>query len=200
MSVPTEKIEALFAAIVALKTDAQRVVYLNQACPDPELRREVESLLAAHLNPDSIFAEKTAPPVPNDAGSNNLDPYIGETLDEKYRLERRLGHGGMGSVYLATHLGTGREVAVKLMAPPLQRSLESVERFKREARAAGRLRHPNIVDVTDFGFAGVGSQNVAYLVMEYLEGCTLGDVLAEEKRLPMPLTIDILEQVCSAVH
>jgi serine/threonine protein kinase len=129
-----------------------------------------------------------------------LENYVGEVLDEKYRLEQLLGQGGMGAVYLATHLGTERYVALKLIAPQFMRNEEFVERFKREARAAGRLRHPNVVDVTDFGFAKVQSGQVAYLVMEYLDGCTLADVLAEEKRLPLEWVIDILEQVCSAVH
>ena len=128
------------------------------------------------------------------------DSYIGQVLDEKYRLERLLGRGGMGSVYLASHLGTERYVALKLITPQLMRNEEFVARFKREARAAGRLRHPNVVDVTDFGFADVVSETVAYLVMEYLDGCTLGDVLAEERRLPLEWVVDILEQVCSAVH
>lgn len=129
-----------------------------------------------------------------------LDPYVGQILDEKYRLERLLGRGGMGAVYLATHLGTERYVALKLITPQFMRNAEFVERFKREARAAGRLRHPNVVDVTDFGFADAGGEPVAYLVMEYLDGCTLGDVLAEEERLPLEWVVDILEQVCSAVH
>ena len=128
-----------------------------------------------------------------------LERFIGEVLDGKYRLERLLGQGGMGAVYLATHLGTERPVALKLITPEFMRNDEFVERFKREARAAGRLRHPNVVDVTDFGFAQVGAQRVAYLVMEYLDGCTLGDVLAEESRLPLDWVVDILEQTCSAV-
>lgn len=128
-----------------------------------------------------------------------LEQYVGQTLDEKYLLERLLGRGGMGAVYLATHLGTERYVALKLIAPQFMRNEEFVERFKREARAAGRLRHPNVVDVTDFGFARVQSEPVAYLVMEYLDGCTLGDVLIEEKRLPLEWVVDILEQVCSAL-
>jgi serine/threonine protein kinase len=131
---------------------------------------------------------------------NSLDTYVGQTLDEKYRLERLLGQGGMGAVYLATHLGTERYVALKLITPQFMGNEEFVERFKREARAAGRLRHPNVVDVTDFGFARAGKQSVAYLVMEYLDGCTLSDVLAEEKRLPLYWVVDILEQVCAAVH
>ncbi len=130
----------------------------------------------------------------------DLDHYVGEVLDEKYRLERLLGQGGMGAVYLATHLGTERYVALKLITPQFMQNEEFVQRFKREARAAGRLRHPNVVDVTDFGFARASDEPVAYLVMEYLDGCTLGDVLSEEKRLPLEWVVDILEQVCSAVH
>lgn len=125
---------------------------------------------------------------------------IGATLSDKYRLERLLGSGGMGSVYLSTHIGTGRDVALKLIAPQFMRNTHFVERFRREARAAGRLRHPHIVDVTDFGFARLGDDEVAYLVMEYLDGCSLGQVLREEKRLPLPRVVEILDQVCSAVH
>src|SRR5512132_3804746 len=132
--------------------------------------------------------------------TDSLDKYVGQVLDEKYRLERLLGLGGMGAVFLATHLGTDRYVALKLIAPQFMRNPEFVERFKREARAAGRLRHPNVVDVTDFGFSGSGQERVAYLVMEYLDGCTLSDVLAEEDRLPLYWVVDILEQVCAAVH
>ena len=130
----------------------------------------------------------------------SLGNVIGQTLDEKYRIERELGRGGMGTVYLATHVGTGRPVAVKVIAPQFMESSEFVERFRREARAAGRLRHPNVVDVTDFGFSETNNGDVAYLVMEYLDGCTLGEILEEEKKLPLAWTIDILEQVCSAVH
>src|SRR5918997_5019765 len=128
-----------------------------------------------------------------------LERYIGEVLDGKYRVEKLLGQGGMGAVYLAVHLGTERPVALKVIAPEFMRNDEFIERFKREARAAGRLRHPNVVDVTDFGFAETGRERVAYLVMEYLDGCTLADVLAEEKRLPLDWVVEILEQVSSAV-
>ncbi|MGI8811398.1 MAG: serine/threonine-protein kinase [Pyrinomonadaceae bacterium] len=130
----------------------------------------------------------------------NFSEISGQTLDDKYRIERELGRGGMGTVYLATHLGTERPVAVKVIAPQFMQRPEFVERFRREARAAGRLRHPNVVDVTDFGFSDTKDGRVAYLVMEYLDGCTLGEVLEEEKNLPVGWTLDILEQVCSAVH
>ena len=124
---------------------------------------------------------------------------VGQILDEKYRIERELGRGGMGSVYLAMHVGTERAVAVKVIAPEFMRRSEFIERFRREARAAGRLRHPNVVDVTDFGIAQTNAGNVAYLVMEYLDGCTLGEILEEEKNLPLSWTLDILEQTCAAV-
>ncbi|HKA18722.1 MAG TPA: serine/threonine-protein kinase [Blastocatellia bacterium] len=124
---------------------------------------------------------------------------IGEVLDEKYRIERELGKGGMGSVYLATHLGTGRPVAVKVITPQFMMNDEFIERFKREAKAAGRLYHPNVVNVTDFGFAHVEQERIAYLVMEYLDGCTLAEVLAEESSLPIDWVVDIVEQTSSAI-
>lgn len=130
----------------------------------------------------------------------NSGSVVGQTLDSKYKIEKELGKGGMGTVYLATHVGTERPVAVKVIASEFMQRQEFIERFRREARAAGRLRHPNVVNVTDFGFAQASSGTVAYLVMEYLDGCTLGEILEEEKRLPLSWTIDILEQVCSAVE
>jgi serine/threonine protein kinase len=125
---------------------------------------------------------------------------VGQTLDGKYKIESEIGKGGMGTVFLATHVGTERPVAVKVIASEFMQRAEFVERFRREARAAGRLRHPNVVNVTDFGFAKVKTGEAAYLVMEYLDGCTLGEVLEEEKQLPLSWTLDILEQVCSAVQ
>jgi serine/threonine protein kinase len=130
----------------------------------------------------------------------DLLDFSGQTLDGKYHIERELGRGGMGTVYLANHLGTERPVAVKIISPQYMQRTEFVERFRREARAAGRLRHPNVVNVTDFGFAETNEGQVAYLVMEYLDGCTLGEILDEEKNLPVSWTLDILEQVCSAVQ
>ncbi|MDQ3323551.1 MAG: protein kinase [Acidobacteriota bacterium] len=129
-----------------------------------------------------------------------LEILVGQTLDNKYKIERELGRGGMGTVYLAAHLGTERPVAVKVIAPQFMERAEFVERFRREARAAGRLRHPNVVNVTDFGLSETKLGRVAYLVMEYLDGCTLGEILEEEKKMPLSWSLDILEQICSAVH
>src|SRR5262249_49062655 len=95
--------------------------------------------------------------------------------------------------------GTGRPVAVKVITPQFMMNDEFIERFKREAKAAGRLYHPNVVNVTDFGFAQVEQQRIAYLVMEYLDGCTLAEVLAEESSLPIDWVVDIVEQTSSAI-
>src|SRR5215218_8346222 len=123
-----------------------------------------------------------------------------DTLDNKYQVEQLLGKGGMGAVYRATHLGTKRTVAVKVIHPQLSAHDQFVARFRREAEATGRLRHPNVVDVTDFGIARTTNGPVAYLVMEYLDGCTLAEIVSEEGALPVAWVIDILEQVCAAVE
>src|ERR1051325_10059356 len=96
-----------------------------------------------------------------------LTKLIGEVLDGKYQLDKQLGQGGMGAVYLATHIGTGRPVALKVIAPQFMANTEFVARFQREAKAVGLLRHPNVVNVTDFGFTQMNAEKIAYLVMEY---------------------------------
>lgn len=128
-----------------------------------------------------------------------LAELIGRTLDSKYQLDKLLGQGGMGAVYLATHLGTKRPVALKVIAPQFMANEEFVERFKREAEATGRLRHPNVVNVTDFGFTNIGSSKIAYLVMEYLDGGTLGDMLKARAPLPLEVVVDIVEQIGLAI-
>ncbi|MBL8151101.1 MAG: ankyrin repeat domain-containing protein [Blastocatellia bacterium] len=128
-----------------------------------------------------------------------LASLIGEVLDGKYLIEKELGQGGMGAVYLARHLGTERPVALKVIVPEHMTDDHFVDRFKLEAVAAGRLRHPNVVNVTDFGFASFGGKQVAYLVMEYLDGSTLADMLEKYKQLPLDQVLDIVEQVCLAI-
>lgn len=124
---------------------------------------------------------------------------IGHILEGKYRIEKWLAQGGMGAVYLAIHVGTGRPVALKVIFPYFLDKEEFVERFRREARALGLLRHPNIVDVTDFGFCQFADVRLGYLVMEYLDGVSLSDVLKEEKKLKDRWVVDILEQICLGI-
>jgi serine/threonine protein kinase len=120
---------------------------------------------------------------------------IGEILDAKYRIDEQLGAGGMGNVYLATHLGTTRVVAVKVIAPRWAAEPQFLARFQREAQACGRLRHPNIVNVTDFGIAKAASGDMPYLVMELLDGQTLSDFQKANPRIALPLIADLLDQI-----
>jgi serine/threonine protein kinase len=128
-----------------------------------------------------------------------LTRLIGQTLDGKYYLDKLLGQGGMGAVFLATHLGTKRPVALKVIAPQFTSNEEVGERFRREAEAAGRLRHPNVVNVTDFGVTILEKDQLAYLVMEYLDGLSLGEMLKEKGQLPLNFVVDLVEQICLAI-
>jgi eukaryotic-like serine/threonine-protein kinase len=123
----------------------------------------------------------------------------GAVLHGKYRVKRLLGEGGMGAVYLAEHVGIGREVALKVVHPDLLADATAAERFMREARAAGGIQHRHVVNVTDFGVDRVGDRDVAYLVMEHLRGETLEQVLELRRRLPLPQVVDIVEQVAAAL-
>jgi len=119
----------------------------------------------------------------------------GEILDAKYRIDKQLGAGGMGNVYLATHLGTTRVVAVKVIAPRWAAEPQFLGRFQREAQACGRLRHPNIVNVTDFGIAKAASGDMPYLVMEFLDGQTLSHFQKANPKITLPLIADLLDQI-----
>ncbi len=130
------------------------------------------------------------------AGNIPVDPLIGRTLDDKYRLDDRLGTGGMGTVYRATHLLIDRPVAIKLLNPRFVEDEAAQARFRREARAAGRLQHSNAVAVTDFGST---SDGFVYIVMELLEGRTLRDVLAREAPLDTARAVSIMLQISAAV-
>lgn len=125
-----------------------------------------------------------------------LDPLIGHTLDDKYRIEKRLGAGGMGTVYRARHLLIDRPVAVKVLNPRFVEDEAAQVRFRREARAAGRLQHTNAVGVTDFGRT---SDGYVYIVMELLEGHTLREVLAKEAPLDTARAVAVMLQTAAAV-
>ena len=127
-----------------------------------------------------------------DAAREAAEAMIGRVIDGRYAILDLIGQGGMGSVYKAQHTGLRRTVALKLLHPGLARVPEVSKRFKREAQAIGRIEHPNCVRVTDFGQLEDAS---LYLVMEYLEGRSLGDVLADEFRIEITRTLRILQHV-----
>src|SRR5450432_2608918 len=100
----------------------------------------------------------------------------------------------MGAVFQATHLGTPRPVALKVIVPQLAGNQEFGQRFKREAEAAGRLSHPNVVNVTDFGVTQADGRDLAYLVMEFLDGESLADYLAKNPRPTFNFLLDVMDQ------
>jgi tRNA A-37 threonylcarbamoyl transferase component Bud32 len=122
---------------------------------------------------------------------------VGRVFGGQFRLEALLGRGGMGEVYLAEQLELGRHVVLKLLLySQLWSSPELEERFRREARILARLNHPNIVQLYSFGRSEDG---ISYLAMEYIEGRTLTNTIAERGALSESLTLTILDQLASAL-
>lgn len=124
------------------------------------------------------------------------DPLIGETLDDRYLIVEPISKGGMGRIYRAKHAVLEHDYALKVLwgdyasAPPI------VERFKREAKAVSKLRHPNIVEVTDFGRT---KQGIVYLVMELVSGRTLESALKKESPFPPQRAARIARQIAAAL-
>ena len=123
------------------------------------------------------------------------DPLLGHVLDGRYRVEARIAVGGMATVYRALDTRLDRVLALKVMHPSLAADASFVERFIREAKSAARLAHPNVVGVFDQGFDG----GYVYLAMEYVEGCTLRDLLRERGALQPRAALDVLEAVLAAL-
>lgn len=125
------------------------------------------------------------------------DALIGTTLDSRYKIDSVIGRGGMSTVYKARHLFLNRDVAVKIMQEHLASNVEGRMRFQREAQAAASLSHPNIISVTEFGVSAGGEP---YMVMDYLEGKSLADVLRDKMRAEPPLALLIFKQVAAALQ
>ena len=129
--------------------------------------------------------------------SRGKDPLIGEIIADKYEILSMLGKGGMSVVYKAKHNMMNREVAVKMLRPELVAMPQLLQRFKQESNAVSALRHPNIVTVFDYGL--MTSTGTPYLIMDYLEGDTLADVLKRDKFLTPERAIPIFAQACDAL-
>ncbi len=214
-------IEELFFRAIELEPD-ERAAFVERECAgDEEVRREVASLLEAHENGETFLerpaadmpvslantlfrtaqqapAGQTASDLPTGVlGPADADVAPGTIVDGKYRVEAAVGRGGMGAVFRATQLNLHRSVAIKVMRSETSRAREALDRFRREALAIARLRHPHIVSIHDIGVsADVG----AYIVMEFLDGESLAETLKREKRLPPSQAVGLMLQICSAVY
>ncbi|MBS1697215.1 MAG: Stk1 family PASTA domain-containing Ser/Thr kinase [Actinobacteria bacterium] len=127
--------------------------------------------------------------------SQQADPLIGRLVDGRYRVRARIARGGMATVYVATDLRLERRIALKVMHGHLSDDSVFQSRFIQEARAAARLADPHVVNVFDQGQDG----ELAYLVMEYLPGITLRELMREQRRLTVPQTITIMDAVLSGL-
>src|ERR1043165_7980221 len=124
------------------------------------------------------------------------DELIGRTIEGRYRIDSLIGFGGMGSVYRVTRLLIGDEVAMKILHTERVADPRAGERFRREAQAAARLKHPNAVSIYDFGITSDGFQ---YLVMELLEGQSLRQIIKQEGPLSPFAAVEVTNQVCAAI-
>lgn len=146
------------------------------------------------INDDEITQYQVVVDVP---GNNNSPSMIGHVIDRKYRLEARIGFGGMGDVYRASRLLIGDQVAIKILHAAHVSDPQAGERFRREAQAAARLKHPNAVSIYDFG---VTNDGLVYLVMELVEGQNLRHIIKQQGPLSSATVSEITNQVCAALQ
>jgi len=153
--------------------------------------RMCRTVLEVHKDPDTIVVDRTI----YDAQTQIRDPLIGKDVDD-YRIESKLGEGGMSKVYLARHVGLDKLIALKLL-PSSSKTTEAMkERFIREARTVAKLTHPNVVQVFDVG----EERNHLFLAMEFVDGETMEDVMTERKVLPVAEATYIVSEVLKALE
>src|SRR5690349_1770086 len=135
-------------------------------------------------------------PVPAMQSQPPGDPLVGSTVAGRYKIIKLLGEGGMGQVYLAEHSAIEKRIALKVLRAEYAHKGEIVTRFQQEAISASRIKHPNVLDVFDFGQLENGC---FYLAMEYLEGNDLADELSRSRVLTAPRALPIAMQICRAL-
>jgi serine/threonine protein kinase len=168
------------------RAQEERHAYLDQACTDPDLRREVESLIAAHEQGDTSFLEQ---PTIADAALQK-----GTQLGQ-FTILARIGSGGMGEVYRAHDSKLKRDVAIKVLPQVFVNDPERLARFQREARLLASLNHPNIASI--YGLEDSGKTHA--LVMELVDGPTLADRIRQGP-IPIEETLPIAKQMAEALE
>ena len=151
------------------------------------------------IDPSARTARPTpdaAPTEPGDLHASPADLSPGTVLKGCYRIERRLGAGGMGTVYLARHLEIDKRVAIKILGPESVHRPQLRERFLREARATASIDHEHVIAIHDYGTAPSG---VVFFVMEYLQGVDLSELIRHHAPLPWPRARDLALQICGAL-
>src|SRR5215470_10714084 len=186
------KIKEVFQAALDLDPSA-RPLFIDNACADdPELRREVDSLILAHDQTLNIVDQpiiQIAAKLIDDSQPASL---IGRSLAH-YTITQLIGQGGMGEVYLAEDSRLGRRVALKILPARFSFDQERVRRFQQEARAASALNHPNIVTIHEMG----QQDDQQFIVTEYIEGSTIRAMMSDE--ISLDKALDVAIQVANAL-
>jgi serine/threonine-protein kinase len=154
--------------------------------PTPPTERIKDTMMPGQASP---------PPVPAVLAPAG-DHYVGSTIADRYRVISKLGEGGMGVVYLAEHVFIEKRVALKVLSEDFARKADLVARFMQEAKAASKIGHENIVDITDFGETASGS---VFFAMEYLEGKDLAAHIRDGGAMPFARARFIMNQICRAL-
>ena len=174
-----------------------RPEFLDQACAgDPELRSDVEALLASDENASEFLAAPAMQLAQRPATEASAEYWAGRRLGP-YQVLREIGHGGMGTVYLAERADGQyrKQVAIKLVSPHLGTE-EVLRRFRNERQVEASLDHPNIARLLD---GGTTEDGLPYLVMEYVEGMRI-DRWCDSRKLPVRDRLKLFRQVCAAVQ
>ncbi|MBL8149068.1 MAG: protein kinase [Blastocatellia bacterium] len=184
LSLARERIETQNEQLVGKNRELEKALE-DLAQKHKELIKSKEDLIKSHKRAEQIFAALS-------------DVLPGTILDGKYKLEDKIGAGGFGAVYKGIHLMMHRPVAIKVFRPsPANSSVESLERFHLEAISTCRINHPNAVSVLDSGISG---NQIAYLVMELLQGKTLAAELEEKGKISVRRAAEIILPVCDVLH
>jgi serine/threonine protein kinase len=187
-----QQIDRIFQAALEI-APTERDAFLDDACKDdPELRQEVEALLACDATAGSFLLPPATETVA-ELMTRQLTLRPGQQISH-YRIDSEIGAGGMGQVFLATDLNLGRKVAIKVLLPAFTRDDRSLRRFHQEARAASALNHPSIITVYEIGH----TEGVHFIATEFIEGETLR-VLFQRGDSELDRLLDLLAQVADGL-
>ena len=191
-----KQIDELFDAVLEL-SETGREAFLSARCNgDEALKKEILSLLEAQKETGGFMENSAmnlmAKEIANDQTTVVDFSILGRELGN-YRIERQLGAGGMGEVFLAHDAKLNRKVALKILPAEFVLDAERVKRFEREAKAVSALNHPNIVTIYDFG----QMDGINFIVTEYIEGKTVRELL--NASLSLKETLSIVSQTCEAL-
>jgi len=170
---------------------AGRQMSLGAFAPVPrEQASKAKNTIVAYSAPQ---ARVGSPVVPQEVSRASGDGLVGRVLDRRYRIDAKIGEGGMGLVYRATHVIIDKPLAIKVLRTDLAAQHQVLQRFLQEAQLASQIKHPNVVEVSDYGQIGVGS--AAYYVMERLSGRTLAQTIADDGRVSPSRALALAVQI-----